>query len=184
VKPATGCASLALIMAPKTRGMTVNSQAPTSRNQNPGKLSRRLRFLYHSFKETLRHCIPSVWVPQHQKLLIIQKIFVCFAPPIFFMKILLLLKSLKQVFHKRPPVPPTSPSFPSFLQSEKTHPMGETRPWSRLGPGGLLGGPPPKRAHLATTRALCYKIHQPSKPSPMREARKRGGSDRMVAEVF
>ncbi len=35
---------------------------------------------------------------------------------------------------------------------------------------------PPKRAHLATTHALCYKIPQPSKPSPVRESGKRGGS--------
>ncbi len=44
--------------------------------------------------------------------------------------------------------------------------------------GGLLGGPTPKRAHLATIRALCYKIPQPSKPYPVREAGKRGGSRR------
>ncbi len=52
-----------------------------------------------------------------------------------------------------------------FHKSEKPHPMGETRPWSSVGPGGLLGGPTPKRAHLSTTRALCYKIPQLSKPS-------------------
>ncbi len=42
--------------------------------------------------------------------------------------------------------------------------MGETRPWSSVGPGGLLGGPSPKRAHLATTRALCYKSPNPANP--------------------
>ncbi len=47
---------------------------------------------------------------------------------------------------------------------------------------GLLEGPPPKSAHLAITRALCYKKPQPSKLSPVREAGKRGGSVRMVAE--
>ncbi len=54
--------------------------------------------------------------------------------------------------------------------------MGAIRPWSRVGPGGLLGGPPPKFALLPTTRALCYKIPQPSKPPPVREAGKRGGA--------
>ncbi len=43
---------------------------------------------------------------------------------------------------------------------------------------------PPKRAHLATTRALSYKNLKPSKPSPVREAGKRGGSGHKVAEEF
>jgi hypothetical protein len=94
------------------------------------------------------------------------------------------LKSLKREFSKTSLFLRTVPFPPTLLQREKPHPMGATRPWSRVGPGGLLGGPPPKRAPLPTTRALCYKIPQPSKPSPVREAVKRGGSDRMVAEGF
>ncbi len=52
--------------------------------------------------------------------------------------------------------------------------------WTR----GFAGRTTPKRAHLVTTRARCYKIPQPSKPSSAREAGKRGGSVRMVAEGF
>jgi hypothetical protein len=134
-------------------------------------------------RETPRRCIPSVLVRLLQKHLIFQIIFVHFVSP-SSMKILLLLKSLKREFSRNYFSLRRFNFPPMFHKSEKPHPLGETRPWSRVRPGGLLGGRTPKRAHLATTRALCYKIPQPSKPSPVREAGKRGGSVRMVAEGF
>ncbi len=154
------------------------SQAPTCPDQRIGKLSRRLSFPCPSSRGTPSLCIPSVPVPFLQKHLIFQILFVHFVS-LSSMKTLLLLKSLKREFSKKNFFSFRRFHFsPKFHKSEKPHPMGATRPWVRVGPGGLLGGPPPKRAHLATTRALCYKIPKPSKPFPVREAGKRGGSVR------
>ncbi len=145
-------------------------QAATRPDQKIGKPSQRLSFLCPFLRGNPSLCIPSVPVRLHQKYLIFQIIFVHFVSP-SSMKILHHLKSLKQEFSKKNFFSLRRFHFPpKFHKSEKPHPMGETRPWSRVGPGGLLEGPPPKRAHLATTRALCYKIPQPSKPSPVREA--------------
>ncbi len=134
----------------------VKIQTPTSPDQRNGQLSIRLSFPCPSSRGTPSLCIPSVLVPLLQKHLIFQIIFVHFVSP-SSMKISLLFKSLKREFSKKLLSPPS-------FTNQKNPTL-----WELLGRGpesdqGLLGGPPPKRAHLATTRALCYKIPQPSKP--------------------
>ncbi len=118
-------------------------------------------------------CIPSVLVLLHQKHLFFQIIFVHF---VFSssMKILPFLKSLKQGFSKKNFFSLRRFHFlPKFLKSEKPHPMGETRPWSRVGPGGLLGGPSPKKEPIWLPRAhSAAKYPNPANPPQCRKPAK------------
>ncbi len=74
---------------------------------------------------------------------------------------------------QKAPFTPNGSTLPPIFFKQKNPTL-----WKKKGrgPGGLLGGPSAKRAHLATTRALCLKKH----PSPVREAGKRGGMPGMT----